>query len=233
MSPKISFVMPCYNANAWIGEAISSCLMQTEKDTELIIVNDASTDGTKEFLDEWASKFPNVKIIHNEKNLGAGMSRNIGTEAASAPIIAITDGDDINADERAALILKHFELNPESELVTFPYLSIGYYNERLEEFPGEPFNHELFLEKGVSTYYCNPSAAVKKESLLAVGGFGQEEFTDTVKKTDDQIFLEKWVKSGRKVDFQAGAYVTFHRNLPNSMMSKVRGWLPEWVEEKK
>lgn len=227
--PKLSFVMPCFNANAWIGEAIQSVLSQTEKDIELVIVNDASNDGTKEFLDDWASQFPNVKIIHNEKNLGAGMSRNIGTEAASAPIIAITDGDDINADERAALILKHFELNPDSELVTFPYLSIGYYNERLEEFVGEPFDHERFLKDGTSNYYSNPATAVKKESLLAVGGFGQEEFTDTVKKTDDQIFLEKWVKAGKKVDFQGGAFVVFHRNLPNSMMAKVRGWQPEWA----
>jgi glycosyltransferase involved in cell wall biosynthesis len=231
MSPKVSFVMPVFNAIAWIGEAIQSVLMQTVKEIELIIVDDCSTDGTKEFLDEWASQFPNVKIIHNETNLGAGMSRNIGTQAASAPIIAITDGDDINADQRAELILKHFELNPESELVNFPYVSIGYYNEDLEHFDGAFFDHELFLEKGISTYYSNPTAAVKKESLLAVGGFGKEEFSDTTKKTDDQLFLEKWVRAGKKVDFQQGAYTVFHRNLPNSMMSKIRGWRPEWAEK--
>lgn len=219
--PKVSFVMPVYNAVAWVGEAIQSVLMQTEKDIELIVVDDCSTDGTKEFLDDWASQFPNVKIIHNETNLGAGLSRNIGTEAASAPIIAITDGDDLNADERAALILKHFELNPESELVTFPYLSIGYYNEKLEEFPGGPFE-----ETG---YYCNPSAAVKKESLQAVGGFGKEEFTEDTHLTDDAIFIKKWLEAGKKIDYQGEAFVVFHRNLPNSMMTKLRGWKPEWA----
>ena len=225
--------MPVFNALAWIGEAIQSILMQTEKAIELVIVNDCSTDGTRGFLDDWAAKFPNVKIIHNETNLGAGMSRNIGTEAASAPIIAITDGDDLNADERAALILKHFELNPESELVTFPYLSIGYYNERMESFDGEPFDYERYEKDGTINYYCNPSAAVKKDSLMAVGGFGKEEFSDTVRKTDDQIFIDKWLKAGKKIDFQGGAYVVFHRNLPNSMMSKIRGWKPEWAEAQK
>lgn len=228
-APKVSFVLPAYNCVAWIGEAVSSCLSQTVKDIEVVIVNDASTDGTKEFLDDWASKFPNVKIIHNEKNLGSGMSRNIGTEAASAPIIAITDGDDINADQRAELILKHFELNPESELVTFPVLQIGYYNERMEENDGQPFDHEAFLKDGKVTYYSNPSSAAKKESLLAMGGFGKEELDGDVRKTDDYMFLEKWVKSGRKVDFQGGAYVTFHRTLANSAMSKVRGWEPSWA----
>lgn len=226
---KISFVMPCYNNLAWLGESIQSVLMQTEKDIELVIVNDGSTDGTKEFLDDWAAKFPNVKVIHNETNLGAGMSRNIGAEAASAPIIAITDGDDLCADERAALILRHFELNPESELVTFPYLSIGYYNERMESFDGEPFNYEAYEKTGAVNYYCNPSSAIKKESLVAIGGFGKEEFSETVRKTDDQIFIDKWLKAGKKIDFQGGAYVLFHRNLPNSMMSKIRGWKPEWA----
>jgi len=232
MSPKLSFVMPVHNAVAWIGETIQSILMQTEKEIELIIVDDCSTDGTSEFLDDWASKFPNVKIIHNEKNLGAGPSRNIGTEAASAPIIAITDADDINADERAKLILKHFELNPKSELVTFPYCSIGYFNERVEDFMGEPFNHEQYLKDGTVNYYCNPSAAVKKESLVAVGGFGKETLEGTDKKTDDHIFIDKWVKSGRKIDYQGGAFVLFHRNNPDSMMTKIRGWKPEWVAKK-
>lgn len=230
MSPKVSFVMPVHNAVAWVGEAIQSVLMQTEKDIELIVVDDASTDGTAEFLDDWAAKFPNVTVIHNEKNLGAGVSRNLGTRAASAPIIAITDGDDLNADERAALILKHFELNPESELVTFPYISIGYCNERIEEFPGEAFDHEAFLKNRAIGYYCNPASAVKKESLEAVGGFGREHPDDKDNPmTDDAIFLEKWVTSGRKVDYQGGAYVVFHRNLPNSMMTKIRGWDPKWV----
>jgi glycosyltransferase involved in cell wall biosynthesis len=223
--------MPVHNGVAWIGEAIQSVLMQTEKDIELIIVDDGSTDGTKEFLDDWASQFPNIKIIHNEKNLGAGASRNLGTEAASADIIAITDADDLNTTERAALILKHFELNPESELVTFPYMSVGYCNEELERFDGEPFNHELYLEKGVSNFYCNPSAAVKKASLQAVGGFGHEKCEGMDRKTDDSIFLDKWVKSGRKVDYQAGAYVVGHRNLPNSMMTKIRGWEPKWASK--
>lgn len=231
MSPKISFVMPCYNALAWVGEAIQSVLMQTIKEIELIIVDDASTDGTREFLKDWAEKFPNVKVIYNETNLGAGVSRNIGTLAASAPIIAITDADDLNADERAALILKHFELNPESELVTFPNMAIGYYNEKMEEFPGGPFEHEEFLKNGHVSYYCNPASAIKRESLIAIGGFGKEDTESNDRKTDDILFLDKWVKSGRRVDYQAGAYVVFHRNLPNSMMSKVRGWKSEWASK--
>ena len=53
------------------------------------IVNDGSNDGTKEFLDSWAKPLKRVKIIHNEKNIGAGPSRNKGMRIADAEIIGV------------------------------------------------------------------------------------------------------------------------------------------------
>lgn len=231
--PKLSFVMPTHNRLEWIGESMQSLLTQTEKDIEIVIVNDASTDGTTEWLKDYESNrlaplFPydqRVKIIHNEKNMGGGESRNIGHRASSSDIVAICDDDDIYADERAALTLKHFDLNKDSELVNFPYVSIGYFNERLEVFDGAPFDHERYLKDKVVTYYCNPSAAYRKNSFDEIGGFEKE----TEKQTDDAQFIDKWVTSGKKIDFQPGYCVTFHRTLPESMMTKHRGWNPEWL----
>lgn len=228
--PKISFVMPCFNSVAWIGESLQSLLSQTIiKECEIIVVDDGSTDGTKEFLDDWASQFPEVKIIHNETNLGAGKSRNIGMEAAKAPIIGVCDSDDVYANQRAELILRHFADNPECDLVNFPNIAIGYNNENLEEFPGAYFDHELFLKDGTITYFSNPTVAVKKEALVAIGGYGSEDTKSEKKVTDDYLMVEKWVKSGRKIDFHPQHVVTYHRNLPNSMMSKMRGWQKEWA----
>jgi glycosyltransferase involved in cell wall biosynthesis len=238
--PKVSFVMPTFNNLAWIGEALQSLLTQSEKDIEIIIINDASTDGTTEWLKEYEANalsplFPyddRVKVIHNETNLGAGRSRNIGTEAAGAPLIGICDADDWYITDRAALIVKHFELNKDSELVTFPYVNVGYYNETLENFDGEPFDYEAF-QKGTTFYFSNPSAAARKSALLEVGGYEKEELQEKREgernKTDDRLFLEKWIKAGKKIDFQPGIYVTGHRNLPTSMMTKIRGWKPEWA----
>lgn len=230
--PRISFVLPTRNRIEWIGESLQSLLTQTiVHDTEIIVVNDASDDGTKEFLDDWASKFAEVKIIHNETQMGGGKSRNIGMEAARAPIIGVCDDDDVYVDERAKLILEHFELNPKSELVTFPYRSIGYYNEKLEDFPGEPFDHDTFLKDGRVNFFSNPSAAYKKEAAMAIGGYEPEFTGENLKQTDDIQFLTKWVKSGRKVDYQPGYLVCFHRVLPDSMMAKIRGWKPEWASK--
>lgn len=90
---KISIVMTAYNIENYISEAINSCLNQTYKDIELIIVEDCSTDKTKEIVQEYEKKYP-IKVIYHEENLGAGMGRRHGIEAATGDYFITIDGDD-------------------------------------------------------------------------------------------------------------------------------------------
>lgn len=223
--PLVSFVMPTKDRIEWVAEAVMSVLGQTERNIEFIIINDGSSDGTKEFLDEWVAKDTRVRIVHNEKSLGAGPCRHLGAEMAKADIVCIVDDDDINTDERAAVTLKWFKEHPESELVTFPYVSIGYNNEIIERFDGKAFDHEEYERSGAINYYCNPSTAVKRESYLATDGFKKEN----AKETDDHQFVRNWIKAGKKIDFCPGEFLLMHRVLPNSMMAGLRGWDPKWV----
>jgi glycosyltransferase involved in cell wall biosynthesis len=225
MSPKISFVVPTHNRLEWVGLCLQSLMDQTEKDIEIIVVNDCSTDGTKEFLDEWATQDERVTLFHNGEPQGGGRSRNIGMKIASAPIIAVCDDDDVYPEDRAEKILRWFAENPESELVNFPYIRIGYFDEHLENFWGSQFDHDAFKKDGSVSYFCNPTAAFKKESGLEVGGYPPE----TDKMTDDVQFITNWVAAGKKIDFDNRAFGCLHRVLPNSMMVKNRGWKPEWV----
>lgn len=223
--PKISFVLPTYNRLAWVGECLQSLMDQTEKEIEIIVVNDNSTDGTKEFLDEWAVKDPRVLVIHNSVNQGGGKSRNIGMKCASAPIIGICDDDDFYPEDRAACILRWFNENPESELVNFPYIRVGYFGEELKFFGGSEFDHEGFKTNGTINYFCNPSVAFKLKSALDMGGYQPE----TKEMTDDVQFVKNWIDSGRKIDFDKRAVGVLHRVMPDSMMAKMRGFDPSWV----
>lgn len=223
--PKVSFVIPTHNRVAWIGECLQSLREQTEKDIEIIVVNDASTDGTKEFLDDFKNFDDRIKVIHNEKNLGAGKSRNLGMELASSEIICVGDDDDTYPNDRAEVTLRWFNEHPESELVNFPYIRIGYFQEHLEKFWGAEFDHDAFKERGAVSYYANPTAAYKKKSAQSMGGYPSE----TSEKTDDVQFLENWIKAGKKVDFDNRAFACLHRVMPGSMMAKQRGWKKEWV----
>lgn len=226
--PKISFVLPTFNRVAWVGECIQSLLDQTEKDIEIIVVNDNSNDGTKEFLDGWATNDPRVVVVHNKENMGGGKSRNVGTNLASAPIVAVCDDDDFYPDDRAAVILKWFDEHPNSELVQFPYMRVGYFGEHLEAFWGSEFDYEGFKKDGTINYFCNPSVAFKTKSAQEVGGYPSE----TKEMTDDVQFVANWIKAGKKIDFDKSAFGCLHRVMPQSMMSQHRGWNPAWVGAK-
>lgn len=222
--PKVSFVLPTYNRNEWVGEAIQSLLQQTVPEIELIIVDDGSDDGSDELLNWFAEKDKRVQLIVNAKNMGAGESRSIGHQAARAPIIAICDSDDLSVIDRAAKILEWFEKNPSSELVNFPYVRVNYWNEVNEHFPGEAFDIERFKKSGEINYFSNPTVAVKRESILAVPYRKEENGC-----TDDYQLVSDWIKAGKRIDFCSDEPLVMHRVLPNSIMAKKRGFRPEWA----
>jgi glycosyltransferase involved in cell wall biosynthesis len=231
--PKISFVIPTYNCVAWLPLCVESLLNQTEQDIEVIVVNDCSTDGTKAFLDGYVKE--KLRVFHNQKNMGAGWSRNFGAEQAMSDIIGVADADDVYINTHAENILKWFEKNPHSELVNFPYVTIDYFENIVEAHHGDKFDHEGHLKDGGINYFCNPSAAYKKSAMLEIGGYGYEKQGVI---TDDMQMIQKWIKAGKKVDFcgdDGEGNITFgvmHRILPNSMMSKLRGFDPKWLKSK-
>ena len=104
--PKVSVVMPAYNAEKYIGEAIESILNQTYTDFEFIIINDGSTDRTKEIILEYDD--PRIVLLENEKNSGIVVTLNKGLDAAKGEYIARMDADDIslcNRIERQVMFL--------------------------------------------------------------------------------------------------------------------------------
>ena len=96
--PKTSVIMPAYNAEKYIREAIDSILNQTFKDFEFIIVNDGSTDSTKTIIESYVD--PRIKIINHNTNQGIYISRNWGLKIAQGEFIANFDSDDISMKNR-------------------------------------------------------------------------------------------------------------------------------------
>lgn len=92
-TPKISVVIPVYNAEAFLAECVESVLAQDFPDFELLLVDDGSTDGSGKICDVFAARDPRVRVFH-ETNGGASRARRIGVENARAEWIAFADSDD-------------------------------------------------------------------------------------------------------------------------------------------
>ena len=98
--PKVSVLMPAYNSEAFVAEAIESILNQTYTDFEFIIINDGSTDKTAEIIDEYAKNDSRIKFINNHKNQGLIAVLNQGLDLCTGEYVARMDSDDISMPQR-------------------------------------------------------------------------------------------------------------------------------------
>lgn len=108
-SPLVSIYMPTYNRLYLLQRAVRSVLVQTMPDFELIIVNDRSSDGTEEYLDELAVRDSRVRVLHNADNLGACASRNKAITAARGEYVTGLDDDDFFLPDRLAAFLSRWK----------------------------------------------------------------------------------------------------------------------------
>ena len=93
--PKVSILMPAYNAERYIVAAIDSVVAQSYGDWELIIVDDASSDNTGAICDQYALKDKRIKIFHHVENKGISIGKNEALKYASGEYITFCDDDDI------------------------------------------------------------------------------------------------------------------------------------------
>ncbi len=104
--PRVSIVVPCFNAITTVESCISSILAQNYRELEVIAVDDCSTDGTRELLDRLALGDGRLKVIHSPANGGPHKARQLGLEAAAGTLIGFVDSDDrVQADFVSALAL--------------------------------------------------------------------------------------------------------------------------------
>ena len=92
--PLLTVVMPIYNTNEYVERCIESIINQTEKNLEIIIINDGSTDNSEKTIEKYLLKNHNINYIKLEKNVGVGNARNIGIKKAKTKYITFIDSDD-------------------------------------------------------------------------------------------------------------------------------------------
>lgn len=99
--PLVSAILPAYNAERYIGEAIASVFRQTHRPIEVIVVDDGSTDGTAAVAEAYGDK---VRVIR-QKNTGQAIARNVGLAAARGDFVAFLDADDVWTDDHLEELL--------------------------------------------------------------------------------------------------------------------------------
>lgn len=109
MGPKVSVVMPAFNAERYIGEAITSVFNQSFDDWELIVVDDDSSDSTTDVVREYQRSDIRVKLVPLVSNKGPAGARNAGISVARGRFLAFLDSDDLWFPEKLAIQVQRME----------------------------------------------------------------------------------------------------------------------------
>ena len=173
-NPKISVLMPVYNAERFLQEAIDSILNQTFKDFEFLIINDASTDNSKKIILSYDDK--RIRYFENKKNLALPTTLNKGLRLAKANYIARMDADDVSLPNRLEEQLFIIEKDDNVGLVTSWIAMIdeknnnkGYWHIDIENSSSEEIFYTLFFENCLA----HSSVLIKKDIVLKIGGYNE------------------------------------------------------------
>lgn len=142
--PLFSVIIPVYNSEKYLNKCIKSVLNQKNNKTEIILIEDCSTDSSLKVCNSFQHN-PSVNIIRHKKNLGVSISRNDGILAAKGKYILFLDSDDWLYPGCLKNIEKLITINPKTEVI------IGRYNSN-----GFPFNNKiLFKKRNSNTFSAN------------------------------------------------------------------------------
>ncbi|MDR2410364.1 MAG: glycosyltransferase [Bacteroidales bacterium] len=111
--PLVSVIIPCYNCEKYVKEAIISILNQTYQNLEVIITDDCSTDTTYKILEEIASGDSRIRLFRNDKNKGVTKTLNAMLDEANGTYIARMDADDISLPKRIEEQVKFLQTHPD------------------------------------------------------------------------------------------------------------------------
>jgi glycosyltransferase involved in cell wall biosynthesis len=176
MRPIVSAIVPTYNAERFLAQALDSALAQTLRDIEVVVVDDGSTDTSGAIADRYAAAHPGIVRVIHQPNQGLCHARNAAVAAARGRYFALLDADDVwlphhledcvaELERRRDLALVHADI----ERIDVRGGSLGR-NTRLWDRIGEDAFLALFLRR---EHVCCPTAVFRREIVESVGAFDE------------------------------------------------------------
>lgn len=219
MNNLVSIIMPAFNAGLYIEQSINSVINQTHENWELIIVNDCSTDNTKEICEAYEFREKRIQLINLEENLGVAGARNIAIERSLGKYIAFLDSDDLWKNDKLEKQLQFMNENR----CFFVYASYEIINEN-----GKTSGKILKVPK-----------VIDYNSLLKVNSIGcltvliDKESIDNIEmpklKHEDYATWLTVLKKNNIKAYGIEESLAFYRKTPNSISAnKLKSILWNW-----
>ena len=210
--PQFSIVITCHNQAQFIAEAVNSALSQTVSDKEVVIVDDASSDGSVGILERYGS---DIRLVKLQENSGAARARNIGAETAIGDYLVFLDGDDLLlpwALETYARILAHEQVPV--IISTLLWFDGQAPKMRAEEYPAEIkfVSYDTILKKDRPHRPSASAIVVHRQGFRDVHGWTNDMFP-----MEDFDILVKVSSLGRAVQILSPPTTSYRVHATNSI----------------
>ncbi len=214
--PLVSVIIPTYNRDRFVSDAIESCLAQTHPHCEIIVVDDGSTDDTAALLREGYGG--RIRTLH-QPNQGPGIARNTGIAAANGDFIHFLDADDRLHPRKIEIGLAAFRRRPEVAVIYTHFQFVAADGTTPLETPAfEDFAADAFCEhlRMTGCHILISSSMYRSEALRAVGGFAHD--VDFRSAEDWDLFL----RLAARYQFHGINQRLVYRRMHDAMMSDDR-----------
>jgi glycosyltransferase involved in cell wall biosynthesis len=175
--PLVSAIVPLYNSERFLAQALDSALAQTFKDLEVIVVDDGSTDGGPALADRYAERHPGVVRVIHQANQGLCNARNAALAVARGEYLALLDADDVWLPHHLADCIAEFERHPDVALVHADIdhidgdgCSLGHSERHWDRYDSDAFV-ALFLRR---EHVLCPTAVFRRQAVERVGNFDMQ-----------------------------------------------------------
>ena len=191
--PKVSVIMPAYNAEKTVAQAINSVTRQTFGDFELIVIDDCSKDSTVAVIEDLAKNDGRIVLLKNKENSGVSKTRNYGVSMAKGELIAFLDSDDMWREDKLEKQLEIFEKNTEAV--------ISYTASSFIDNDGNPYNYVMQAEE--KTDY---KTLLKKNLLSCSSVMIKTEVMKGIEMPNDSMHEDYyvWLTVLKNTDFAYG-----------------------------
>lgn len=243
MNKKISVIIPAYNAEHFLSKTLDSVLAQTHLDLEVIVVNDASSDGTAVLLDRYAALDHRIRVVHKTKNEHVSCARNDALDLATGDYLLFVDSDDWIEPETCERALSTLEAY-DADLVMWSYVrEVGEDSRPKRIFDGEQiFDADAVREKlyrrMVGAYGEELAHPENADALCTIWGklYRRElieknhtRFPD-IRKTgtyEDGLFNLEVLRHVRKAVYLDEYFYHYRRSLDHSLSTYYKADLPQ------
>lgn len=220
--PLVSVIVGVYNKERFVGECLRSVLAQTYTNWELIVVDDASTDGSLAEVESSVGADPRVRILRRETNSGhPGVARNEGIHEASGKYVAFIDADDLWKPEKLAVQTAYMESHPEYPLTHTRCEEIDEHGNVLRVRHGGqlPPPGDCLRELFHHCFICTSTAMLQKDFGDALGWFPEQP---EYRCGEDYDFFVRCARNAL-VGIPDGVWGCY-RNIPRSISRSGDNW---------